>query len=110
MKIKKDDNVFIISGKDKGKTGLVQKVLPKENKIIVTGVNISKRHLKPSKKNPHGGIIDMSAPLSVSNALISCPHCSRPTKVTYKITDIAKERICRKCAGNLDVKEKNVKA
>jgi large subunit ribosomal protein L24 len=110
MKIKKDDTVFIISGKDLGKNGQVQKVLIDEKKVVVTGINIAKKHLKPSRKNPHGGIIDMAKPLDISNVEVLCPHCGKPTRVGYKITKNMKERICRKCQGNLDVKETNVKS
>lgn len=110
MKIKRNDNVFIISGKDKGKTGKVEKVLISKNQIAVTGVNISKKHLKPSKKNPHGGILDIVKPINVSNAMVVCPHCGKATRVANKITNNKKERICKKCAGNLDAGAKNVKA
>lgn len=110
MKIKKSDNIIVICGKDKGKMAPVQKVMPKENKLIVTGVNIAKHHLKPSRKNAHGGILDMPAPIHVSNVALICPHCSKPVRIAYKITGKNKERICRKCQGNLDVKEKNAKA
>lgn len=117
MKIKKGDNVMVISGKNRGKISTVEKVFPSLNKVVITGVNIAKKHLKPSRKNPHGGILDMAKPISVSNVLIYCPHCSKPTRVAYKVTDNSKERICRKCKGNLDaniaaknkVKEANVK-
>lgn len=107
IKIKKNDNVMVISGKDRGRTGVVQKVLPKIGKVLVTGVNIAKHHLKPSKKNPHGGIIDMVAPVDSSNVLVMCPHCSKPVRVGFRVSGNVKERICRKCNGNLDA-EKNV--
>lgn len=110
MKIKTGDNVLIISGKDRGKIAPVEKVFPKIEKLIITGVNIHKHHLKPSRKNPHGGIIDMPAPISASNVQMVCPHCSKPVRIAHKLTEKTKERICRKCQGNLDVKEKNVKA
>lgn len=110
MKIKKNDNVFIISGKDKGKNGQVQKVISETNQLVVTGINLSKRHLKPSNKNPHGGIVDVTSPINVSNVNILCPHCGRPTRVAKKITAQAKERVCRKCGGNLDAKAQNVKS
>jgi large subunit ribosomal protein L24 len=84
LKIKKGDQVLIISGKAKGKQGAVQKVLPKKHQIFVTGVNIAKHHLKPSRKNPHGGIIDMVAPIDISNAVIICPRCMKPTRVSYQ--------------------------
>jgi large subunit ribosomal protein L24 len=120
VKIRRNDNVLIIAGKSRGKQGVVQKAMPGEDKVIVTGVNIAKHHLKPSRKNPHGGIIDMAAPINVSNVILICPHCNQPTRVAYKQSGQVKERICRKCQGNLNtaetpqttvkVKEKNVKA
>lgn len=115
MQIKKGDNILVIAGKDRGKQGLVERVLAKEGKLIITGVNIAKHHLKPSRKNPHGGIINMPAPIEASNVLIVCPHCGKPIRIAHKINPQMKERVCRKCQGNLDVKlnvakEKNVKS
>jgi len=109
MKVKKGDNVLIILGKDRGKSGIIQKVMPAEKKVIITGINIAKHHLKPSRKNPHGGIIDMVSPMAVSNVVVICPHCGRPARVGYKKLEKTKERICRRCQGNLDTKEENVK-
>lgn len=110
MKLKKGDNVFVIAGKSKGKIGEVAKVLRSDDKVVVTGVNIAKHHLKPSRKAPHGGIMDIPAPIQASNVMVVCPHCGKIVKVAHKITKDAKERICAKCKGNLDVKETNVKA
>lgn len=116
VKIKKNDNVLVISGKDRGKSGSIEKVLTKENKVVITGINLAKHHLKPSRKNPQGGIINMSAPIAISNVMVVCPHCGKPVRVAHKVSEVAKERICRKCKGNLDakvqtaVKEKNVKS
>lgn len=116
MKIKKGDNVMVILGKDRGRSGLVERALPKRDKAVITGINMHKHHLKPSRKNPHGGIMNIPAPIEISNVMVVCPHCSRPTRVAYKITETTKERICRKCKANLDVnaantgqKEKNAK-
>jgi len=118
MKIKKGDNCMVISGKDRGKSGVVERVVTKNSKLVLTGINLHKHHLKPSRKNPHGGIMNIPAPLQSSNVMVVCPHCSRFTRVAYKITENNKERICRKCQANLDVntstslgiKEKNVKS
>ena len=113
LQIKKGDNVLVIAGKDRGKIGIIQNVLPGKNKVIITGINIAKHHLKPSRKNPHGGIIDMNAPIDVSNVLMVCPHCGKAIRIAHRQSGNVKERICRKCQGNLDttpVKEKNVKA
>jgi len=102
MKLKKGDLVMIITGKDRGKRATIEKVLPRERKIIVSGVNLAKHHLKPSRKNPHGGIMDKLAPIDSSNAVIICPRCSHPSRIGYKIVQPAKEglkriRICKKC-------------
>lgn len=102
MKIKQGDNVMVISGKDKGKVALVERVLTKNNKVLVTGVAMAKHHLKPSTKNPHGGIINMPAPIASSNVMLVCPHCGKPVRIAYRIGTDMKERICRKCQGNLD--------
>lgn len=106
MQIKKGDTIFVISGKDRGKTGIISNVLNEKNKVVVTGIGISKHHLKPSRKNPHGGILEMPMPISASNVMILCPHCGKPTRIAHKITAKSKERICKKCQGNLDVQVK----
>jgi len=110
VKLKKGDNVFVIAGKSKGKTGEITAVIKKDDKVVVTGVNIAKHHLKPSRKAPHGGIMDIPAPIQASNLMVVCPHCGKIVRIAHKITKDAKERICSKCKGSLDVKEKNVKA
>ncbi len=102
MKVKKGDLIMVISGKDRGKQGKVENVDPKKGKIIVTGINIAKKHLKPSRKSPHGGIIDKLMPIDISNIVIVCPRCSKPTRVAYKITESKKLRICKKCKESLD--------
>jgi len=102
MKIKKNDTVLLTKGKDKGKTGKVTKVLPKIEKVVVAGLNVAKKHSRPTRKNPRGGIIDLHLPLFASNVLIICPRCSKTTKAGYKVTDKGKMRICKKCHEALD--------
>ena len=102
MKVKKGDNVLIISGKDRGKKAAVEKVFPSEGKVLVTGANIAKHHLKPSRKNPHGGIVDKPAPIDVSNVVVICPRCGNPTRIAHKISGAKKMRICRKCKESID--------
>lgn len=97
MKIKTNDNVLIIAGKDKGKTGKVEKVVTKKNALVVTGINMRKKHLKPSQQNPQGGIQEYSAPIQISKVKLVCPKCSKPTRVTYEITKTSKERKCKRC-------------
>lgn len=101
-KLKKGDNVLIIAGKDRGKRGSIEHVFPGSGKVTVVGVNIAKHHLKPSRKNPQGGIVDKLTPIDISNCIIICPRCGKPTKVGMKITPTKKIRICRKCKESLD--------
>ena len=102
MKLKKGDKVFVIAGKDRGKSGLVSKVLINADKVVVEGINIVKKTQKASKKNPKGGIIEKSAPLAVSNIQMICPSCSKSTRIGYKILkNGTKERICKKCGQAL---------
>ena len=103
MKIKKGDTVRIQKGKDRGKSGKVDRVMPRQGKIIVTGVNLYKKHLKPSRKNPQGGILDYNAPISATNAMVICPRCNKATRIGYKITEKSKLRICKKCKESIDV-------
>ena len=102
MKLKKNDNVMVITGKDRGKTGVIERVFRTLSKIVVKGVGISKKHLKPSRKNPSGGIIEINQKIDISNVTIVCPSCGKPARVTYKITDKHKTRICSRCKGSLE--------
>jgi len=85
MKIRKDDNVIVIAGNNKGKKGKVLKVFPKENRVIVEGVNIQKRHTKPNQANPQGGIIEKEASINASNVMVLDPKSNEPTRVGKKI-------------------------
>jgi len=96
MKIKKDDNVIVISGKDKGKTGKVVRAFPRENKIIVAGVNIKKIHKRPTKSGQKGQIIEQAAPFHVSNAQIVDPKDNKRTRVEYSIVGDKKVRVSKK--------------
>jgi large subunit ribosomal protein L24 len=98
MKILKNDKVYITAGKDKGKTGEVSKVLIRENKVIVAGINLVKKAVKPSKKNAAGGILEIAKPMASSSVALVCPKCGKPTRIGYSIAkDGKKARICRKC-------------
>lgn len=101
MKIKKNDTVLITTGKDKGKKGKVLKVLPKDNKIIVEGLNIAKKHNKPKKSGEKGQIIEIPRPMNVSNAMLLCFKCGQATRVGYKVTEAEKFRVCKKCQGEI---------
>lgn len=99
MKIKKNDTVIILSGDEKGKTGVVKQALPKENKVVVEGLNMVKRHTKPSQTNP-GGIVSKEAAIHVSNVAIVSD--GKATKVGYKTVDGKKVRVARKTGDVID--------
>lgn len=101
MKIKIKDTVIINKGKDVGKTGRVERIFSEKGKVIVSGVNIYKKHGRPTKKNPKGGIIDITMPLRLENVALVCPHCAKPTRVGYKLNKDEKIRICKKCKGQI---------
>jgi len=85
MKIKKNDKVVVIAGNDRGKTGKVLKIFPKNNRIIIEGINIRKKHTKPSQKNPQGGILEIEAPINVSNVMMLDPKTDEPTRLGAQI-------------------------
>lgn len=87
MHVKKGDKVQVITGKDKGKQGVILEAFPKENRVIVEGVNIVKKHSKPSQLNPQGGIITKEAPIHVSNVMALDPKTGEPTRVGFKVED-----------------------
>lgn len=103
MKIKRDDTVIVIAGKDKGKTGVVRAVLPSENRVVVVGVNMVVRHAKPSQKNPQGGRIRMEAPIHVSNVALADPKDKKPTRVGFKTVDKGRKvRVARRSGEVID--------
>jgi large subunit ribosomal protein L24 len=93
MKIKKGDRVVVLSGRDKGKTGEVTRSMPKENKVVVAGVNIAVRHRKPSQTNPQGGLERSEAPLHVSKVAIEDPKSGKATRVRFEERDGKKVRV-----------------
>jgi len=103
MHVKTGDTVKVIAGKDKGKTGRVLKAFPKEQRVLVEGVNIVKKHTKPSQANPQGGIIQQEAPIHVSNVMPLDPKTGQPTRVGYKVLPNGKKvRIAKKSGEPLD--------
>ena len=102
--LRKNDNVLVIAGKDRGKRGRVLKVLPVKNRLIIEGVNMIQRHTRPNpQKNIKGGIVEREASLHASNVQLVCPECSTMTRVGHRIlNDGRKVRICRKCEGVVD--------
>lgn len=102
MHVKKGDKVKVLSGKDKGKTGAILEVYPKNERVIVEGVNVVKKHAKPSQENPQGGILNIEAPIHASNVLPIDPKTGEPTRVGYEIKDGKKIRIAKKSGAPLD--------
>lgn len=101
-KVRREDTVVVITGRERGKTGVVRQVLPGEGRIIVAGVNVVKRHMRPRPERP-GGIIEREAPLHVSNVMVVCKSCSKPTRVAFRFRgDGRKVRYCRRCDQSLD--------
>ena len=100
-KIKKGDNVVVLSGKDKGKTGTVTKSLPKDGKVIVAGVNVATRHRKPSQANPQGGLEKIEAPMHISKVAIATAD-GKPTRVRFETQDGKKVRVAVKTGEKID--------
>ncbi|MEJ7777876.1 MAG: 50S ribosomal protein L24 [Sphingomicrobium sp.] len=96
QKIRKGDTVVVLSGKDKGKTGEVVRAMPKEDKVVVSGVNVAVRHRKPTQVNPQGGLERREAPLRASKVAIADPKSGKPTRVRFEIRDGKKVRIAAK--------------
>lgn len=101
MKIHKNDTIKIITGKDKNKSGKVIKVFPKESKILIDGLNVFKKHVKPKKQGEKGQTISISRPLNVSNVMLICASCGKAARVGYRFEGEKKVRICKKCKANI---------
>ena len=97
MKIAKNDKIKIVVGKDKGKEGVVEKVYPKDETVLILGVNQYKKHVRKSEKMPQGGIVEVPRPLPVSNVALVCPSCKKTTRVGYVVEAGLKKRSCKKC-------------
>jgi large subunit ribosomal protein L24 len=104
MRIKNGDKVQLMAGKDKGKSGKVIQVFPQLEKVVVEGVNLSKKHVK-SKQGAKGQIVEFSAPIAVSKVMLICPKCAKPTRVGAKVVGgekVKRVRICKKCEAALE--------
>lgn len=97
MKINKGDTVLIIKGKDRGNRGKVLRAFPKKERILVEGINLKKRHVRPQRGREKGEIVSVPGPIHVSNAKLICPKCRKPTKIAYEIKNKKKDRVCKKC-------------
>jgi large subunit ribosomal protein L24 len=102
-KIRKGDTVMVLSGKDKGKTGEVVRVIPKEDKVVVRGVNVVKRHQRPNAQMRQGGIIEKESPIYACKVALVCPSCGKATRVGFRfLEDGTKVRYCKKCGEVID--------
>lgn len=105
--IKKDDKVKILAGKDKGKIGKILRVIRKENQAIVENINKVKRHQKPDMQNRQGGIIEKEAPIHLSNVMLMCNHCMKPSRVQIQVLEkegkVRRVRVCKKCNEHIDI-------
>ena len=103
IRLKKDDKVKVLTGKDQGKIGKVLKVVKKTNRVIVENINVVKVHQRPTQANPQGGIVDKTMPVHVSNLMIMCNSCVKPTRIGIKqLEDGKRVRICKKCNQQID--------
>jgi len=103
LRIKKNDTAVVITGKNKGAKGRVLVVTPEKSKVVIEGVNIVKKHMKPNKQYQQGGIIDKEAPLHISNVMLVCPKCQKPTRIANSVLgDGRKLRACKKCKEVID--------
>lgn len=102
MKIKKNDTVKVIVGKDKGKTGKVTQIFSKLDKVVVEGINKSFKNLKPKKRGESGQRIEFDFPINTSNVVLVCKKCGKTTRVAYKVSENNKYRICKKCKEIID--------
>ena len=106
LNVKKGDNVVVLAGKDKGKTGKVVSANPSKNTVVVEGVNVITKHNKPRSAQDKGGIVKENGNIDVSNVQIICPVCGKATRVAHAEEDGKKIRVCKKCGKSLDVKAK----
>ena len=98
MQVRRNDTVLVIAGKDRGKKGKVRQALPKESRVVIEGVNVVKRHMKAQGATRQAGIIEREAPIHVSNVMLLCTKCNRPTRIGFRfLEDGSKVRICRCC-------------
>ncbi len=103
--IRRDDNVLVIAGKDRGKTGKVNRVIREKDRVVVAGVNIATKHVKNRPGIRQAGIIHVEAPLHISNVMLVCPNCGKPTRVAHTfLEDGTKVRSCKKCNRVIDNK------
>ena len=101
LKVKKGDTVEVLSGNDKGKTGEVLEVIPKTSKIVVKGINVRKKHVKPRRQGEEGGIISTECAIHSSKVNVVCPKCGKATRIGFNIENDEKIRVCKKCGAKI---------
>ena len=103
LTVKKDDQVLVLTGKDRGKRGTVVELVPKKSKVVVEGINILKRHVRPTGPGKPSGIIEVNGPMDLSNVMLVCPKCNDASRVSRRVLgDGRKVRVCRKCGEVID--------
>ena len=102
LNVRKGDRVKVITGKDKGKEGKVLRAFPEKQRVVVEGVNMIKKHTRPTQKKPQGGILEIEGTIHVSNVMLVCPNCGEPTRVGHKREDGTRLRVCKKCGKEID--------
>ncbi|MBI1971317.1 MAG: 50S ribosomal protein L24 [Candidatus Wildermuthbacteria bacterium] len=101
LKIKKGDTVLMISGKDRGKTGKVIRAFPQSGRILVEGVQIRKKHIRPRRSGEKGQVVQQPSPVAISNVKLLCPKCGKPARVGYRVEANTKHRVCKECKSVL---------
>jgi large subunit ribosomal protein L24 len=101
MKIKKNDNVIMLGGKDRGKTGKISIVLPKDDKVVVEGLNLIKKHVRARKQGQKGQIVSKERAVPASSVALVCKSCGKPTRIGYKVASESKIRVCKKCGAEV---------
>lgn len=101
MKLKKGDNVLVVSGKDRGKVAKILKSFPKERKVLVEAVNLKSRHLRPKRQGEKGQIVRVPSPINIANTKFLCPKCGKAVRLGYKIEGDKKFRVCKKCKSEV---------
>lgn len=109
IKFKIGDKVKVLSGKDKGKEGVIEKVFPKKKTLVIPGINVFKKHVKGGLEGQKAGIFDVTKPVAFGKVAIICPKCSKITRVSFKLIGDEKKRICAKCDREITVKENKVR-
>lgn len=103
MKIKKGDNVIILKGKERGKKGKVQKAFPKEGKLIIEGMNMRKKHVKPKRAGGKGQVVLLAGAIPIANVGLVCPKCQKPARLGFKLQGAKKYRFCKRCKAEIDI-------